>query len=844
MEGMHLMNRVLLIGTTATCLVFGLSRPCLTAATIDHDSDKKLLTIAQPHRDLVLRLNYDNRCVLDRVIVRGRDVVAAPTGVCSAVKVAGQWYTTRSGIAVPQVRVDGHTVTIAGVRFGGGGISVEEKWTFIAQPDHITWRIEREYLSEGTLDDASFPGWDFTDMATWTGALLGNGGVAWCRLFNTPVATYGLHTGPVTFWNKDKRSCLRIVPTVSAGLKIAARFSRHPTNTFSLNYSVTDEELATKYDLRRFLADKQDVWRPFKVTPGKVSAEYALSALDYDKEYDRGTFKAIDGTAVREILNTIGRIGAIDDKIMGSNGWYSGYAVLHEPWFAQMGLAIDDPYYTRAFANCLDWFRDHAITPEGRVRSRWAYGAYDAMPGSYDRFGFYECQWGWLMDSQSSWVINVAEQFDLSGDLEWLRRHKAACERALDYLLRRDSNDNGLVEMMADSHTAAKGSDWIDVIWAAFENAYVNAQLYYAMTLWADIEDLLGDSGHAARYRGCAGRLKDSFNKPVSKGGFWNPEKKWYVYWRDKDRSIHGDNLVVPVNFMAIGYGLCDDPARRSAILDHIEEAMQAENLFFWPLCIYSYRQDEGHKVNWPFPNYENGDIFLAWGELGTRAYASYDPAVALKYVRKVLDQYAKDGLAFQRYLRKTQRGEGDDILANNCSPVVGLYRNIYGIRPKHNRLYLEPHLTPGLNGTQLKYVLRGRRYVIDLNTGGSRVSANGFSIQNKGPFGLNVEGDKVDYFSGPRKSPSMVLTRPSGEPLDIKIESWSDTPLGCRSWSQAGKSAGLKIECIVAGLRPQAEYKLYRNGAEMGTLSSDRTGRLAFDHTTGTTTETFEISP
>ena len=44
---------------------------------------------------------------------------------------------------------------------------------------------------------------------------------------------------------------------------------------------------------------------------------------------------------------------------------------------------------------------------------------------------------------------------------------------------------------------------------------------------------------------------------------------------------------------------------------------MRKERLFFWPACIYSYKKDEGHdQVNWPFPAYENGDIFLAWGEV------------------------------------------------------------------------------------------------------------------------------------------------------------------------------------------------------------------------------------
>ena len=70
----------------------------------------------------------------------------------------------------------------------------------------------------------------------------------------------------------------------------------------------------------------------------------------------------------------------------------------------------------------------------------------------------------------------------------------------------------------------------------------------------------------AARYGG-KGVLKavENVNKPIAEGGFWNPDRKWYAYWRDKDGSIHGNNLVMPVNFMAVAFDLCDDPARRAA---------------------------------------------------------------------------------------------------------------------------------------------------------------------------------------------------------------------------------------------------------------------------------------
>src|SRR5262249_30678984 len=299
----------------------------------------------------------------------------------------------------------------------------------------------------------------------------------------------------------------------------------------------------------------------------------------------------------------------------------------------------------------------------------------------------------------------------------WLQRQKSACERVLDYLLRRDSDGNGLVEMLTDSCAQAKGSDWLDVVWASYENALVNAQLYWAMILWAEREELLGDHPHAAAYLAAAHKLKYRFNQTIADGGFWNPQNQCYAYWRDKDSSVHGTNLVVPVNFSAIGYGLCDDSKRRGAILNRIESLMQQEGLFFWPLCFFSYGAGEAHASQYPFPTYENGDLFLGWGELGTRGYAAQDPATALKYVKNVLAQYARDGLAFQRYSRKTQTGTGSDILANNCSAVVGLYRNIYGIQPRYDRLLLEPHLVPELNGTELKYSLRGQSYLINLST-------------------------------------------------------------------------------------------------------------------------------
>jgi len=113
---------------------------------------------------------------------------------------------------------------------------------------------------------------------------------------------------------------------------------------------------------------------------------------------------------------------------------------------------------------------------------------------------------GYLLDSQPDYVINVTEQFDLTGDRQWLAGQKTACEKVLNYLMRREVGHSGLVAMMADSCKQNRGSDWIDIIWAAYENALVNAELYYALGLWAGAEDTLGDPAQAATYRDFAAR--------------------------------------------------------------------------------------------------------------------------------------------------------------------------------------------------------------------------------------------------------------------------------------------------------------------------------------------------
>jgi len=433
----------------------------------------------------------------------------------------------------------------------------------------------------------------------------------------------------------------------------------------------------------------------------------------------------------------------------------------------------------------------------------------------------------------------------MNGDLKWVLTHKQQCEKALYFLLNRDSDNDGLIEVFSDSYKEKKGSDWIDVIWASYENAFINAKLYVALTHWSDVEELMGDNARAEYYRIIAVKCKKRFNQPIKDGGFWSPENSWYVYWRDKDDSIHGDNLVTPVNFMAIAYGICDDESRKDAILSKIETLMQKEKLFIWPINFFSYKPDEGYKVNYPFPNYENGDIFLAWGEVGIRAYQDYDPSIPIKYIKNVLKQYEKDGLAYQKYDRIKQEGQGNDILANNCLPVVGLYQDIYGIQPQYNRLFLEPHITDELNGTVVKYWLRNQYYTIKLSLNNYSMSANSFSINSAESFSINTEDNKLFYFNRNNPTPSMALSRYNQSDLQIKILDWDNDNKKMKKWITKSTSGSIKTDYEIFSLKADCNYSISKNGLLLSVEKTDRNGKIHFSCSSDPGKENFfELNP
>lgn len=785
----------------------------------------KTIMLADDSNNLQLQIDYGKGCKINQVNIKGKNTIS-PLGVYTSVKTKTNLFTSLELKEQVKVNIEKNRLEVINIVYGDDEMSIKEKWIFKTNEKQISWEISRQYLQNGQLDNMAIPVWNFSSLSTWKGGILNTGGMVWCKYLVNKDDTYGVHTDGVTFWEPNSGDGFRIETSTNTGGNIACTFSHGENKEFKFTQYLTPLELRQRYKLSRFVGGNSDVFVPFEIKKGTSNISLTLSYVDYNKEYDRGTLVGIDEIAVRELLNTTGRYGVVDKNIAGGNGWLTNWKCLHEPFFAQIGLGVNDKNYTENFSSTLDQERELAIEKDGRVLARW-HDRPEAENSNYnDKTGYYDAPWGYTIDAQPGQIINTVEQFDQNGDVVWLKSHKLSCEKVLNWLIRRDTNNNGIFEMLNDNTGEKKCSDWIDVVWASFENAFVNAQMYEALNLWSDCELVLGDNEKASYYSMVAARLKDAFNKPVQEGGFWSPTKRQYIYWRDKDGSQHGDNLVTPVNFAAIAFGVCDDPQRVKEVLDQIEEKTKAENLFHWPLCFESFKLEEVHApVNWPFPNYENGDIFLTWGYLGIRSYVKYDKAIALKYIKNILEQYNKDGLSSQRFSRGTQKGIGDDILAGNSTTITALYRDIYGIRPKWNRMGLEPNMLKELNGTEFKYSLRNTVYNIILSKNSYQLSTNKFSVESSFNFGANMSDNTLSYYPNNLNLSELTVTRSSLNPINIEVSEWSKTK---RNWK-------LKLEgnykFLLAGLNPNTFYNLIVNEKIEQSYLANAEGVVSFEY-------------
>jgi hypothetical protein len=229
--------------------------------------------------------------------------------------------------------------------------------------------------------------------------------------------------------------------------------------------------------------------------------------------------------------------------------------VVSDPVSCSINLWADQAFLTPQFSpdirladlvrRTVDWWLECRTRPTGEVIAYWNYAD--------------------MLDANASPLIGAWDYIEVTGDRAWLEQRIERLELVGDYLVRRDVDDDGLIESTHSGNYGTlkmpmRADSAYDTINAGHKNAYCNALIYRAFKCLADMEKRLQRSRRQAEYTQRAERLKAAYVKT-----FENPTTGWLAWWRSADGELH--DLSSPmISSLAICYGLVEPPRGREML--------------------------------------------------------------------------------------------------------------------------------------------------------------------------------------------------------------------------------------------------------------------------------------
>jgi hypothetical protein len=183
----------------------------------------------------------------------------------------------------------------------------------------------------------------------------------------------------------------------------------------------------------------------------------------------------------------------------------------------------------------LDFYIRHYCSPVGHMV---AFGMHDLY-----------------VSCNANFLIAAWDYFKISGDLAWFRANIMKLNNLADYLIRRDIDDDGIIESYGSGNRGMlRNPDRADVWWEMvnfnYKNSWLNIVSYRAFLCFSEILKACGYDKGAARFEKAAGRIKERFYEL-----FYNPQTGVIASWISLDGEMH-DYAYTPINGMAVAYGL------------------------------------------------------------------------------------------------------------------------------------------------------------------------------------------------------------------------------------------------------------------------------------------------
>jgi Bacterial alpha-L-rhamnosidase 6 hairpin glycosidase domain len=202
----------------------------------------------------------------------------------------------------------------------------------------------------------------------------------------------------------------------------------------------------------------------------------------------------------------------------------------------------------------VDWWLDNRTKPSGEVIAYWDHAN--------------------MLDANASPLIAAWDYVEATRDRRWLARRIERLEFIAEYLVKRDVDDDGLVESTHSGNAGTliepmRAGSAFDTINAGHKDAYCNALIYRAWRCLSDLEKQLKRPEQQARYARRADRLKAAYART-----FLNPKTGWLAWWKSEDGELH--DLSSPmISSLAICYGLIEPPQGRQ-VLDRLWNKIEA----------------------------------------------------------------------------------------------------------------------------------------------------------------------------------------------------------------------------------------------------------------------------
>ncbi len=348
------------------------------------------------------------------------------------------------------------------------------------------------------------------------------------------------------------------------------------------------------------------------------------------------------------------------------------------------------------------------------------------------------------LDNIICWAKMAMEYYLASADHEWFESKLPTIETTINYILdnfRSKFNDK-LIEIGIEG-------DWTECTNWELDNANVNVNIIEALRLLIESINLLKKSNaNLQRYQSIRSQLIEEFNKDIAAGGFWHPEKHYFVHGNDgTGANIHGDKYFESTaNYFALLWNIANDKNKKElwTYIDSVSKKLE----FPYPVLTNLYPRTGSRRQNYGF-TVTNGDV---WMVLGAHAAAARMQAgyldIGSKMYNAILEYENREGVLHNCiYFKNRVNDTWDPEIANYGALYVPFVFGILGAQTTADGLELNVKRYLNIKRLQTNLYFRDSEIRIDIEFVNNNSIVGNLEIKRPNNSIENIEINESNIF-------------------------------------------------------------------------------------------------